>query len=162
MTAFSGTPAATARYTSQIAPYTKANALDIAGVMQMAFSGTYTHALGAGTGEVNLLVLPAGKIRVYPDLSRLVTTQFATSAVLDIGHRAYVGSDGVTVVEDAADLHNDADVNGAAFDGALTLPAAGYRDFDSQDGVVIFATIASGNIEDDDTIELHVAYTRLI
>ena len=96
--AFTGSPVKSNEYTNQTASHTKVS-VDVINKLELArFS--YTHAAGAGTGEVNLIELPAGRITVYPDLSRLVTTAFAANSDIHIGYRAYVGSDGVTVVED--------------------------------------------------------------
>ena len=43
---------------------------------------TYTHlaAAGAGTGEVNLLRLPPGRLTIFSQLSRIEATQEAVNA----------------------------------------------------------------------------------
>lgn len=161
MAAFTGSPTATDQYTAQSAPYTKGAAAKTKKVMP---SGVYTHlaAAGAGTGEINLLKLPAGKIRVYCAGSLVNASQYAANADLHIGYRAYTGSDGVAVAEDDNAFLDNADVGGGALAAdPFTLPAAGYKDFDSQDGVIIFAMIDTGNIETDDTLEVDVEYSEL-
>ncbi len=90
-----------------------------------------------------------------------MTTQFGASAVLDIGYRAHTKADGTAVNASAAALHNDAAVGAGAVDLALALPAAGYLELDSREGINIFATVASGDIEDTDTIEGFIAYAMM-
>lgn len=162
MAAFTGTPIGAPTYALQIGPK-KAMAKDAQAQHQYVTSGVYTHAAaaGSGTGEINLFTLPSGRVRVLTDLSRIVTTQFGAAATLSLGHRAYVGTDGVTVVESAALFGSALAAGGGALDAALTIPAAGYHDFDSLDGVTLFGTVASGNIEATDTVELHLTYVLL-
>jgi len=162
MAAFTGTPVKSPIYTEQDNDKL-ANHEDARGGLECAWSGVYTHTAteGSGTGEVNLVKLPPGKLRVLTDLCRLVTTAFATSADLHIGHRAYTGGDGVAVVEDDNSLADNLDAGGGALDQTLPLPAAGYQEYDSQDGVLIYAMIDTGNIEATDTISLFVVYQRV-
>lgn len=114
---------------------------------------SYVHSLGAGTGEVDLYRLPAGKIRLVTALCNWQASQFDTDAVLSIGFREYEDGDGNTVDEDPAAFVEEADVaTGATSKTPFALPAAGYLDIDSADGVIVFATVAVGNIENNDTI----------
>jgi hypothetical protein len=162
MAAFTGTPVKAPTYTLQTNG-NKASSMHVEGVRKFATSGVYTHAAaaGAGTGAVDLIKLPHGKVRLFTDASRVFTTQWAANADLHIGYRAYVGSDGVTVVEDDNAFGDNLDAGGGALDAALDIPAKGYHDFDSKDGVVLFALIDTGNIETDDTLELYVEYATL-
>lgn len=137
----------------------KADPLDGGGV-QKVVELTYTQPTGDdGTGLINLGVLPAGIIRVYPDNSRLVTTQFGASATISIGWAAYVDNLGATQSASAAGFHSVGAAGAGALDVALALPAAGVKEFNSRDGVVVTATIASGNIEAADTIWLKFELT---
>lgn len=81
-----------------------------------------------------------------------------STALLDIGFREYYGQDGVRVAEDAAAFADDLDAGAAALDQSFPLPAIGYLELSSQKGVVVFATIAGDNIENDDTIEGYIVY----
>src|SRR3990172_9848375 len=120
MAAFTGTPVKSVQYTDQTNSAEKV-APNIIGKVHIArFS--YVHSAGAGTGEVNLIELPAGKITIYPDLSRIVTTAFAATADLHLGYRAYTDSAGVAVVADDNAFLDNADVGGGALDQAWTLP----------------------------------------
>ena len=89
MAAFTGTPTGSTQYNSTPMQYTN--------YVKAVFS--YTHAAGAGTGEVNLLKLPAGKIVIYSADSRIATSAMATGADIHLGYRAYVEPDGDAVVE---------------------------------------------------------------
>jgi len=157
MAAFTGTPASSGIYTSQTdGSHAAATAVD--SKMHVADSGVYTHTLGAGTGAVNMLILPPGKIKVFPDLCRVVSSAMVATADLHVGHRAHTNLDGTAVAEDDNSLHDNADA-GSALDEALTLPAGGLQSYDSQEGVTIFVTIDTANMEDTDTIQLFLVYT---
>lgn len=161
MAAFTGTPVGSVQYNLQTAlVQEKMNPVDNAGMRIAFFNYTHTATEGSGTGEINLVKLPAGRIRVYSDLSRLVTTQFAASADIHIGFRAYTDeSDGTTVSEDDNAFEDNGDAGGGALDQAFTLPAAGYKDFDSTEGVIIYAMVDTGNIEAADTIHGWIVYS---
>lgn len=162
MAAFTGTPVKAPTYTLQTNG-NKASTFLVEGARKFATSGLYTHAAaaGAGTGAIDLIKLPHGKIRLFTDDSRVVTSAFAAGADLHIGYRAYTAADGSAVVEDDNAFGDNLDAGGGALDAALDLPAVGYHDFDSKDGVVLFAMIDTGNIETGDTIELFVEYASL-
>ena len=158
MTAFAGTPTSAEPYASQVSG-DLAPGLEVSGDMRIAFFD-YTHSAGAGTGEVNLVTLPAGRIVIFSDLSRIVASQMATSADLHLGYRAHTTQAGVTVNEDDNAFLNDSDVASAAVDAAFVLPAGGFIELNSKEGITIFALIDSGNIEDTDTISGWVAYAK--
>lgn len=127
--------------------------------MQIAYF-SYTHAAGAGIGEINLLKLPAGKIRVFTDLSRIMASAMVATADLFLGHRAYKDPDtGLTVAEDQNAFANALDA-GAIIDEAWSLPAEGAPVFTTKDGFEIYADIAVANIEDTDTIKGWIVYAR--
>ena len=160
MTAFTGTPQATLN----IDAFTTASP-KVAGTyaFELRHWEKYTHTAteGSGTGEVDLILLPPGRLRIYPDLSRIVTTQFGASADLHLGYRAYTEPDGDAVVEDDNAFLDNADAGGGALDEAWVLPAVGYLEVNTKEGLQIFAMIDAGNIEADDTIEGWVAFTRV-
>ena len=119
----------------------------------------YTHAAGTGTGEVDVCTLPAGSLRLLTPLCHYATSQYATSAALSIGLREYVDAAGDTVNEDASVLLDTADVaTGAVPETPCDLPVAGYLDVNSHAGIVVFATIDGGNIENGDTLEFRAAW----
>ena len=148
-----------ATYAAQILSHTKV-AADLMGKLYIA-RFTHTQSGVGNIGDViNLIELPAGRINIYPDLSRLVTTDHGGTATLSIGTAAYVNSAGTTVAAAATALGSAVDVSGAAVDAALTLPAAGILSIDSRNGVVVNATNAASAIPDAGTINGWIAYTR--
>ena len=164
MAAFTGTPASSTEYAQQTGFI--GGAMNAGrGLQHMAFS--YTHALGAGTGEVNLCILPAGFIRTFSGLSALDTSAVAANADIHLGFRAYTEPDGdVVAVDDNFFLDN----GDAATGGAMTLiPAApgvsvfrvrhSNGDYKGK-GLVIYAMIDTGNIEDTDTIAGFIVYSN--
>jgi len=126
---------------------------------------TYTHPSGDdGTGTINLGILPAGLIRIYPDNSRLVTSQHGTSATISIGYAAYVDAvTGLTVAASTAALHSAGASGAGALDLALGAPADGATglEVNTRDGLTIIATMASGPIEAADTIVLRLDIAKV-
>lgn len=156
MAAFTGTPTSSAQYAAQVATSStaKRSAAEVTATLRVGyFSYTHLAAAGAGTGEVNLIRLPPGRVRIFSDLSRHVTSQFAVNADLHLGFRAYTEPDGDAVAEDDNAFLDNADVGGGALDAAWVLPAAGSQAFITPLGLIIYAMIDTGNIETDDTIE---------
>lgn len=156
MAEFAGTPVDSVQRTAEKTAAKKA-AYDNAKMMYAAFE--YVHAAGAGTGEINLVTLPNGKVKVYPSLSRIDASAMASNADLHLGHRAYTESDGTAVVEDDNEFLDNADAGGGAIGSAFLLPAAPTV-YDTKEGLEIYAMVDTGNIEDGDTISGWVAYTQ--
>lgn len=119
----------------------------------------HTSTEGSGTGTVYLGMLPAGRIYIIPQLSRLVTSQFAANADIHIGYGAHTDLSGTAVNADDNAFLDNGDAGGAALDTALTLPVEGLE-LNSKEGIRIEAMIDTGNIEADDTISLTIAYIQ--
>jgi|TARA_Y100000296_G_scaffold53220_1_gene60956 hypothetical protein len=161
MAAFTGTPTSSVQHALQSGGTSgNANVSDVGARLRIAFfEYTHTATEGSGTGEVNLCVLPYGRIRVYGDLSRIVASAMATDADLHIGHRAYTNLAGTAVAEDDNAFSDNLDA-ASAIDAALALPAEGFLEMNSQAGITVFAMIDTGNIEATDTIKGWIAYTN--
>lgn len=101
---------------------------------------------GAGTGTAKMFRLPAGKVRVFPDLCRVVCPVGTATADLHIGTAAYTKEDGSAGAADDNAFADNLDVGGGALDQAWTAPAVGYLDLDSQNGIDVEVLIdtASG------------------
>lgn len=124
-------------------------------------SGLWTHTTAlAGTGEINLFKLPPGRVKVFVDTSRITTSQYEATSDLDIGHRAYTEPDGTAQGQVYTTFATALDVGGGAIDAAPLAPTAGIREFNSRDGVVIFARIFTADIEDADTLRVWFHYTK--
>jgi len=162
MGAFTGTPISSVQHGRQVnLPMLFADVSDVDTRLRVSyFSYTHTATEGAGTGEVNLVRIQAGRIKVLSDLCRLVSSDMAANADLHLGFRAYTDeSAGTAVAEDDNAFADNLDAGGGALDQTWPLPAVGgITLLDSQEGITIFALIDTGNIEDTDTIEGYVVY----
>ncbi|MFQ5791929.1 MAG: hypothetical protein ACE5JI_15760 [Acidobacteriota bacterium] len=159
---FTGSPTSSVQHAGQVGDDgARAEVRDVRGKLRVA-NWTYTHAAGAGDGEINLVILPEGRIRVYTQLSRITASQQAAGATLSIGTREFVQEDKTEVAEDADRFANALDTASGDIDETLPLPAAPDRTelLDSQEGVTVYATIAGGNIEDGDTINGQIVYSK--
>ena len=157
MAAFTGTPASSTQYARQIAGKTP-----WADLADGKAKFSYTHALGAGTGEVNLIWLPPGQITVFHTASLIRASQMVANADLHLGHRAYYDPvAGATVAEDDNEWLDNSDVGGGAIDSALVLPAApaAWTVYNTQGGLIVYATIDTANMEDGDTINGYIRYS---
>lgn len=159
MANFTGTPRGSLQYDDQQTAQMADPVIGRGKLECMPFKYTHTATEGAGVGEINIVTLPAGLIRVFSDLSRIVSSAMVSTANLSIGYRAHTKMDGTAVVEDDNAFENDADA-GSAIDKVWTLPAVGFLDLDSENGVVLFVEIDTANIEDTDTIDGYVVYSQ--
>ncbi len=159
MGAFTGSPTGSVQFNTQRGVVVGgADAVDVRADLK-AGRFSYTHTAGAGTGEVNLLDIPAGNFVVYPRLSGVVTSAFAAAADLNIGHRAYINPSGTVVPQDEDHFLNDFDAATGGYTEFL-LPAVNFSEFlvwtaspaGLNNVLTIYALIDAGNIEDTDTI----------
>lgn len=166
--AFTGSPTGSLQYNLQNGvTQGGADAVDVRGTLR-AGRFSYTHAAGAGTGEVNLIDIPAGNVVVYPRLSGVITSAFATSADLNIGHRAYINPSGTVVPADEDHFLNDFDAATGGYTEFL-LPAVNFSEFlvasaspaSLGNRLTIYALIDAGNIEDTDTINGWVVWGEM-
>lgn len=159
MAVFTGSPTSGPVYANQIS-VNLGRSENVEGAMQFARLGVYTHAAGAGTGEINLVTLPAGRIIILPLECQIITSQFATGAKFDIGTRAFTNEDGTVVAEAPVRYVTDSAAGGGPLNTTFN-GAARVEVLDSQEGVTIYMTVDTGNIEDGDTIDGWCRYVRL-
>lgn len=127
---------------------------------------SYTHTAGSGTGEINIITLPPGRIRVYPHLSTITISQLGAGAVLSLGHRTYKTHLGVIVPEDEIEFLNGIDVSTGITPEtfwALIDNTAEFveMEYDTIHGLTIYATIESGSIQDGDTLDGVIVWARV-
>ncbi len=120
----------------------------------------YTHTAGAGVGEINMFTLPAGRIRIYPDLCRQMSSAMVSTANLSVGHRAYVNEAGTTVAVDVDEWLTDADAS-SALDAVLGDGGTTLNQYESQSGIIVYIAITTANIEDTDTIQLLMVFSHI-
>lgn len=140
------TPAKSSQYTMQDGTHAtilRAPSSDVGSKLRASYGKlTFT---AAGTGTAKMLRLPPGKVRVHTDLCRVVCPVGTATADLHVGYAAYTGGDGVAVVADDNAFADNVDVGGGAIDAAFSLPAGGFLEFDSLDGVDIEVMIDTAN-----------------
>jgi hypothetical protein len=95
-----------------------------------------------------MLRLPAGRIRILSNLSRVTCPAGVSGAVLSIGHSGWTRRDGTTQAPVANAFLNAQSIT-SAVDMAFNLPAApgtgGATEIESQGGTDITATVATQN-----------------
>lgn len=110
----------------------------------------YTHAAAADTGEINLIILPAGSILVYPFLSAHgVSVAWAAASTVQFGTRAFTQPNGVVAAQAVGALSTALAVGAATVaTRVMDVPTFGRSlKLNSQGpGVTLFATVAGGNI----------------
>lgn len=98
----------------------------------------------AAAGDLGVLKLPAGKLRVYGHLSRIISPIGTATADLDLGWAAHTNSAGTAVAADGDGLAASLDVGAAAIDEDLDSIADVFE-FDSKGGVAIVASYDTAN-----------------
>ena len=125
------------------------------------FSHTQVGA-GDATSTVDLVSLPAGKVRLLKREVHLVCSAFGVARTLDIGYTAHTQPDGTAVVAaadvilDGADVSALANLQGGVGTNALTADPTIL--FNSKSGVLIQAVVAGGTIPDAATLSGWVTY----
>lgn len=126
--------------------------------------------VGAAAGDIgstiDLLRIPQGRVRVIPHLSKIWCSAFGAARTLDLGFRAYYGSDGKTAVAEAGtQLAAAIDVSGAL--AASIINTTEKIDFFSQasvdektKGPILFGTVAGGTIPAAATLAVWLAYMQ--
>lgn len=116
-------------------------------------------AAGDATSTQILGKLPAGRIRVLTNLSKIEFSAFGASRTLDIGFQAHEDEDGDAVAEDADYFASAVDVSAA---GNVALDESGTPEISqalvSNAGIVVFSTVAGGTIPVNATLKGHIFY----
>lgn len=98
--------------------------------------------IGDAGSTANLLVLPHGRIRVIPQLSRFWHGIFGASRVLNIGHAAYQKEGGVDEAANVSAFVAANDVSAAGT--AKVLGTTRKYDMFSRKGITITAQVTGG------------------
>ena len=179
---FPADPARSTQYQAQLINNDKVDYRNLSPVLRM-LDIMYTHGEGDqadadGQGEIQLIALPVEgmEIKIWPHMCLLAHSQFAAASTMSIGLREYYTFEGVQVPEDPDFFFLNVDTAAAALDDTLWTGVTGVQVDNTPipiqiagpglDGVYrtseesmlrIFATIAGGNIEIGDTINLRMA-----
>lgn len=133
-----------------------------AGRLRVAyFSHTQSGAGDAGS-TVDLVKLPAGRIRVMTDLCKIANSAFGAARTLDVGYQAYTAKDGTTTAADPDALTTAViDVSAAATNFLATAAGADPTLYiNSRDGVTIDCVVAGGTIPDAATLYGVIVYMK--
>jgi hypothetical protein len=125
--------------------------------LRYSFFSLTPGVIGDANSTCDLVILPPGRVRVLPFLSRIATGAFGASRVLDIGHRAYTKEGGAIEAEALNAFVNDLDVSSAV---ALTAWSSTVLKYDmfSRSGIVISALVAGGTWQLAGTLNGCIAY----
>jgi hypothetical protein len=132
--------------------------------LQVMFFNHVQSEAGDATSTVNLVKLPAGRVRLITGLSRAYVNWTTASATLDLGWRAYTGLDGVAVAESLAGIISALDVDTVGYQSlesdvtALLASLGGTKEFTSTSGVIICAHTPTAAIGSGDTIAGYLVY----
>ena len=123
----------------------------------------FTFTQGAAAGDANSLAylakLPAGKINVLADLSKIYFSTFGASRTLDVGFDAYDNPQG-TEQSAVIDQFLDGEDISSAGNALLTGDAvAGLHQFHSKKGVHVVAKCLGDTMPASATLKGHIAYT---
>lgn len=125
------------------------------------FTFTQGAAAGDANSTVDLCELPAGKVRIFGGLSRVSTSAFGASRVLDVGHTGFTQPDGTAVAAAEAALHSAADISAAG--GFAPADETGNDQtfvYHSRTRVLIRAKCEGGTIPIAATIEGFIVYAH--
>ena len=155
-------PAKSAQYTNYTAsPQTFVPSSDWGSKLRTSFCKLTFTAAGfttAALGDIALIRMPPGAVRILPDLCRLVCPVGTVTSDLDIGISAYKGIDGVIVALAGIALADSLDVGGGALDQTLPLPANGLLEVNSQAGFDIVCSFDTANSPAAGDFYLSVVY----
>jgi len=124
---------------------------------------TFTAAgfTSAAAGDLALLRLPPGNIRIRLDLSYLTCPAGTSTSDLDIGLAAYTKADGTTQALQGSLLADSLDVGGGALSQILPgNPATGSVLVNSLDGAVVVCSFDTANSPAAGSLILKLVYQR--
>jgi len=114
----------------------------------------------AAAGDLQLLRLPGGRIRIRTDLSRIVCPIGTATSDLDIGLSAYTKPDGSAQVAQPIVFADSLDVGGGAINQNLPLPAGGNLVVDSIGGADVVCSFDTANSPAAGVLILTIIYQR--
>ncbi len=156
------TPTTGEVYDKQIVGGRRAGAGDASQPIQyVKFKRTDT---ATGTGTCLMGILPAGPIRILNNLSGVSHATAADAALtLSVGYGEHYNSANTLVAADTTYFVTGVatptvDPSAGAGPTPFNLPAVGYSDFNTRDGLPISITSAGGNITTGEVTEVLIAF----
>lgn len=155
-------PAKSSQYTDFTAkPQTFVPSSDWGSKLRASFCKLTFTAAGfttAALGDISLIAMPPGAVRIFPDLCRLICPVGTATSDLDIGIAAYTNAAGTTVALAGIALADSLDVGGGALDQTLPLPTNGLLEVNSQSGFDIVCSFDTANSPAAGDMYLTVVY----
>jgi hypothetical protein len=155
-------PAKSSQYTDFTAkPQTFVPSSDWGSKLRASFCKLTFTAAGfttAALGDISLIAMPPGAVRIFPDLCRLICPAGTATSDLDIGIAAYTNAAGTAVALAGIALADSLDVGGGALDQALPLPTNGFLEVNSQAGFDIVCSFDTANSPAAGDMYLTVVY----
>jgi hypothetical protein len=155
-------PSKSAQYTDYTAsPKVMVKPTDWGSTIRASYAKLTFTAAGfttAAAGDIGLIRMPAGRVRILPDLSRVVCPIGTATSDLDVGYGAHVGLDGVAVALDGDAFVASADVGAAAIDAAFDAATVLGLEFTSQAGFDIVCSFDTANSPAAGDLIVVVAY----
>lgn len=124
-------------------PSVKLPVSDMTGKLRAAhFSWAKSAVAGEAGDVIEIVKLPAGRVRLLGLLSTIMQNFTTASNTIDIGWKAYTDLDGVAVVADPNGLDNGINVEatGNIHIGTVLVATNNEKLFESQSGVIITVT----------------------
>jgi len=102
--------------------------------------------VGFSASPVQMIRMPAGRVRIYPLVSFVDLPDGAATATAHVGYGAHVDEAGATVAADPNAFLNAEDIATGPIRKLLVLPATGFLDLNSQAGFDITITFNTADI----------------
>lgn len=140
-------------------PAVNEQAHNLHGRVRMAYVSHTQSGAGDATSDIELLRLPAGKVRLLGNISNLEFSWATASATADVGWAAYTDLNGDAVAADPNGLDDGINVDTANTETAIgSLVEAKTKLFESNSGVSIMLTSQDVALADGDTVEGVIYY----
>ena len=141
-------PVQSAQYVNYAA-HTKQKPYDWGARLRVSFSKLTFTAAGfttAALGDIALIRMAPGKVRLYVDLCRIICPIGTATSDLDVGRAAYTKQDGTAGALLGNAYADSLDVGGAAIDAAFTRPlTVKFDEVDSIDGFDLACSFDTAN-----------------
>lgn len=112
----------------------------------------------AALGDISLIRMPAGPVRILVDLCRLVCPVGTATSDLDVGIGPYTNAAGSAVALNGNQLADSLDVGGGALDQTLPLPTGGFVEVNSRDGFDIVCSFDTANSPASGDLVVNIVY----
>ncbi|UOF78782.1 hypothetical protein [Caudoviricetes sp.] len=156
-------PSKSSQYTDYATNNAKVAPNDWGSKLRTSFSKLTFTAAGfttAAAGDIQMVRMPAGKVRILVDQCRLICPAGTALSDLDVGVSAYTKMDGSTQALAGAALADSLDVGAGALDQALPLPTNGLYEVESASGFDIVCSFDTANSPASGDMYLWIVYQQ--